>query len=503
MKRRTSRAGAHRAPGPVRRLLPMLLLSLLVVALGVPAGMEIAPAFHGPDSTANAPTTPVPWQQAPTSLSPGGAGSGVITPLSASAPLPGPVPLAARLDDALKTDGAGTFSGVVQDAATGRLLFDRSGNEARVPASNMKLLTAAAALRILGPDRRFSTTVVAGSAPGTVVLTGGGDVLLGAGESAPDAVLGHAGLTTLAQETVRALQNDGAAGTVSVRLDDSLFTGPSLNPGWSPDDVAAGETAPLFPLALNSARFDPAQAAGPRPQDAAMSAAETFSARLTAAAAAAGLTVAPGVERVAAPAGDPPAGGQARGGARVLAEVQSATVGEQVDLLLRTSDNFLTEVIGRMSALAGGRPGSNDGAIDAVLAQLSGLGIPLDTLHAADVSGLAVGNRVSARQLSEVVRAITSGTDPRLRAALAGFPVAALTGTLGARYADASTARGAGLVRAKTGTLNTVTALSGYVVDADGRLLVFSFIGNGLAPGADNRTALDRAASALAGCGCR
>ena len=47
-------------------------------------------------------------------------------------------------------------------------------------------------------------------------------------------------------------------------------------------------------------------------------------------------------------------------------------------------------------------------------------------------------------------------------------------------------------------------ALSGYVVDADGRLLVFSFIGNGLTPGAPGtRTALDRAATVLAACGCR
>ena len=41
------------------------------------------------------------------------------------------------------------------------------------------------------------------------------------------------------------------------------------------------------------------------------------------------------------------------------------------------------------------------------------------------------------------------------------------------------------------------------VVGADGRLLVFSFIGNGLTPGAANKTALDRTASVLAGCGCR
>jgi D-alanyl-D-alanine carboxypeptidase/D-alanyl-D-alanine-endopeptidase (penicillin-binding protein 4) len=335
-----------------------------------------------------------------------------------------------------------------------------------------------------------------------VVLTGGGDVLLGAGDSDPAAVLGHAGLATLAEATVRALKEgaaggnatDKSGGTVSVLVDDSLFSGPSLSQAWSPEDVAAGETAPLYPLALNSARFDPAKTTGPRPQDAAMTAAEAFAARLTTAAADAGLSVTPGVARVR-----PGAAAEAK----VLAEVQSATVGEQVDLMLQTSDNYLAEVMGRMAAVGAGRPGSGEGAIATVLDQLKDLDVPLDGLHAADVSGLAPANQVSARQLTDVVRAMTSGTDTRLRAALDGFPVAGLTGTLGGRYTDEATAGGAGLVRAKTGTLNTVIALSGYVVDADGRLLVFSFVGNGLTPGAANKAALDRSASALAGCGCR
>jgi D-alanyl-D-alanine carboxypeptidase/D-alanyl-D-alanine-endopeptidase (penicillin-binding protein 4) len=497
MKRRTSPEGKDPVPGPPRRILPLLLQTALVLALAVPAGAAIAPGFLGPDrSTESAPAVP-PWQQVPGALAgSGGAKLAGIEPLSAAAAVPVPGSLAAQLNETLKPDGAGDFTGVVQDAATGEVLFDRSADQARVPASNMKLLTAAAALRILGPERRFSTRVVAGAAPGTVVLTGGGDVLLAPGESAPGAVLGHAGLASLAESTVRALRNDGVSGTVTVQLDDSLFTGPSLNPAWSPEDVAAGETAPLFPLALNGARFDPAKTTGPRPQDAALTAAEAFSAQLSAAAGAAGMAVAPGVARV-------PARADGAGEPRVLAVVQSATVGQQVDLMLRTSDNYLTEVIGRLAALASGQPASNDGAIAAVLQQLGELEIPADSLRAADVSGLALANRVSARQLAGVVRAITSGPDTRLRAALAGFPVAGLTGTLGDRYMDVSTARGAGLVRAKTGTLNTVIALSGYVVDADGRLLVFSFIGNGLTPGAGNKTALDRTASVLAGCGCR
>ena len=515
MTRSKRRASTAPAFARLRRIVPMVLLTFLVVALLLPAGMAVGPGFLGPARPPE-PVAAGPWQQLPTTLSApdaGGPGGGA-RPLSDAAPVPDAAALAGQLDATLKADGAGSFTGVVQDAVTGEVLFDRGGDEVRAPASNIKLLTAAAALRTLGPDRRFSTKAVAGAAPGTVVLTGGGDVLLGAGESAPDAVLGHAGLATLAQSTVQGLQQDGVSGPVTVLLDDTLFTGPPLSPAWSPEDVAAGEVAPLFPLALNSARFEPGTTTGPRPRDAAMAAAEAFAARLTAAGAAAGITVTPGVARVPAtekatekaPEKTPgDAGSQAGGRAgKVLAQVESATVGQQVDLLLRTSDNYLTEVMGRMVASASGKPASNDGAVAAVLQQLEELKIPSATLRAADLAGLTLANQVSARQLSAVVRAMTTGADSRLRSALAGFPVAGLTGTLGSRYTDTSTARGAGLVRAKTGTLNTVIALSGYVVDADGRLLVFSFIGNNLTPGAaGNKAALDRTASALAACGCR
>lgn len=503
MTRSKRRAATAPAFGRLGRILPMLLLTLLVMALILPAGAAISPGFLGP-ARPQEPAAAGPWQQLPATLSApgaGGPGGGGARPLSDAAPVPDAAALAAQLNATLKIDGAGSFSGVVQDAVTGEVLFDRAGDEVRAPASNIKLLTAAAALRTLGPDRRFSTKAVAGATPGTVVLTGGGDVLLGAGESAPDAVLGHAGLATLAQSTVSALQQAGASGPVTVLLDDSLFTGPPLSPAWSPEDVAAGEVAPLFPLALNSARFEPGTTTGPRPRDAAMAAAEAFAARLASAAAAAGLTVAPGVARVPAAEKTPDDAGHA---GKVLAEVESATVAQQVDLLLRTSDNYLTEVMGRMVAAASGKPASNEGAVAAVLQQLEELKIPSATLRAADLAGLTLANQVSARQLSAVVRAMTTGTDSRLRSALAGFPVAGLTGTLGSRYTDTSTSRGAGLVRAKTGTLNTVIALSGYVVDADGRLLVFSFIGNNLTPGAaGNKAALDRTASALAACGCR
>ncbi|MFE4195825.1 D-alanyl-D-alanine carboxypeptidase/D-alanyl-D-alanine-endopeptidase [Paenarthrobacter sp. NPDC056912] len=458
-----------------------LLLAAVLLCLGALVVAGMLPEFMS--APKSSPSTPA-WQQEPGSLS---QVDGVL-PLDAEAPVPVPAEVSKLLNGTLKPDGAGSISGVVMDASTGQVLFDRDANANRIPASNMKLLTAVAALKALGPDSRFTTRVLASDDPSTVVLTGGGDVLLGGAKSDPAAVMGRAGLASLASDTAASLTKAGIKGPITVRVDDSLFAGGPLNPAWSLDDVAAGETAPLFSLALNSGRYSPEVTTGPRPQDSAVTTAQAFAEQL----AAAGVQVSPGVERGK---GVP---------AKVLAAAESATVSEQVDLMLETSDNFLAEALGRMTAGASGKETTYDGATAAVRQRLGELGIATDSMQLADVSGLALENQVSARQFAEVVRAITSGPDLALRTALDGFPVAGLTGTLGDRYVDAGTAEGAGLVRAKTGTLNTVIALSGYVVDADGRLLVFSFIGNGLDPGAaGNKVAMDRSASVLASCGCR
>lgn len=458
-----------------------LLLAAVLLSVGAVVVSGMVPGIFG--STKPLQAAPA-WQQTPDALS----GSDPVLPLDDAAPMPIPVEVAKLLDGTLKPDGSGSITGVVLDASTGNVLFDRQGSANRIPASNMKLLTAVAALKALGPETRFTTRVLAGDDPSTVVLTGGGDVLLGGGASDPSAVMGRAGLRSLAAETAAALAEAGTKGPVAVQVDDSLFSGAPLNPAWSLDDVAAGETAPLFSLAMNSGRYSPTVTTGPRPQDSAVTTAQAFAEQL----AAAGVTVRPGVERGK---GVP---------AKVLASAASATVSEQVDLMLETSDNFLAEALGRLTAAASGRKATYDGAAAAVRQRLGELGIAADSMVLADVSGLALENQVSARTFADVVRAITSGPELSLRSALDGFPVAGLTGTLDGRYVDPSTAGGAGLVRAKTGTLNTVIALSGYVVDADGRLLVFSFIGNGLDPGAaGNKVAMDRSASVLAACGCR
>ncbi|MDQ4492389.1 D-alanyl-D-alanine carboxypeptidase [Sinomonas sp. ASV486] len=465
-------------------------LAVLVAVAMVSTGAATAARselFPSPTPTATVPA----WLVAPSSA-PTLAGA---TPLSASAPTPDPASLAKTLDDRLKP-GTGSISAAVLDGATGRTLYSRQGGEPRVPASNLKLLTAAAALTTLGPDATLRTSAVRGSDPGTVVLVGGGDVMLGAAESQPDAVMGRAGMATLAAQTAAALTraHDGAAppAAVTVRLDDTLFTGPSINPAWAKEDVDAGEIAPLYSLALNAGRSAPG-AAGPRPQDSAMDAANAFRAALAKALSASGVKVADGVERAAAP----------RGGAE-LASVESATVAEQAGYALRESDNYAAETLGRLASHAAGGPASNDGAVAALKAAAARILGSADGFQLSDACGLAIADRAAPLALAGLVRAMASGADPRLRAALDGLPVAALDGTLAGRFGG-TTAGGAGVVRAKTGTLNTVTALSGYLVDTDGRLLVFSFVANDLDPGARAQavSAVDAGAAALAGCGCR
>ena len=122
-------------------------------------------------------------------------------------------------------------------------------------------------------------------------------------------------------------------------------------------------------------------------------------------------------------------------------------------------------------------------------------------VHLTDASGLSVDNAIPARVLDRVLTAAAGDGQPQLRPMLDYLPVAGATGTLADRYAAGDRA-GAGWVRAKTGTLDEASALVGYVVDTDQRVLTFALMSNGSPPGVA-RPALDAIAATLRSCGCR
>jgi D-alanyl-D-alanine carboxypeptidase/D-alanyl-D-alanine-endopeptidase (penicillin-binding protein 4) len=156
--------------------------------------------------------------------------------------------------------------------------------------------------------------------------------------------------------------------------------------------------------------------------------------------------------------------------------------------------------------LARGAPASYAGAASATGAVLTELGVAGTKPVIADGSGLSRRNRVAPSLLTSVLTLAASDRRPELSSLFGGLPVAGWSGTLRERFVGPGAAgrAGAGVVRAKTGTLSGVNAISGVVVTAQGRLLAFALLADRVPVGAlDAQEDLDRVAGQLAACGCR
>lgn len=411
----------------------------------------------------------------------------LASPLNTSAPVP--ADLTSRLDDLFDDERmTGKLSIDIRDAATGDVLYTRGEASAKTPASVTKVLTGAAALLSLGGESRFTTTAALTSTdggPAQLHLIGGGDVLLGPGESDPMQVMGHAGLATLAEETAAQLKTRGI-GSVQLSADISRYTGPTFNDGWEPADIGHGFITNISPLMTESG-WTNLQRGAPRHADPVQVAVDQFAEALAS-------------HGIDAEVGEPAAAGD---GAEELAQVESAPVSAVVQNMLLASDNVSAEVLGREVALAAGKHGSGAEAPLAVIETLRGAGLDTGSIALEDVSGLNYGNRISAHDLTTLIQA-AAASDGDLSRLIPGMPVGGLSGTLAERYEDPETTPAAGRVNAKTGTLRTVTSLAGTVLTADGRLLVFSLMADDLSPGTAGRgrEVFDEAVTLLAECGC-
>jgi D-alanyl-D-alanine carboxypeptidase/D-alanyl-D-alanine-endopeptidase (penicillin-binding protein 4) len=379
----------------------------------------------------------------------------------------------------------GRFGGVVVDPASGDQLWARDADQALVPGSTGKLLTAAAALLTLNPTDTIATRVVAGPEPGTVILIGGGDPTLTA---LPDGETGVYPDPSRLVDLAAQVKEASPAPITRVLVDVTLFTGPTLAQGWLPADIPAGYVAPIVPLMLDGGRVDPTEQDGTRLQDPALAAGRALAELLDA-----------DPDTVAETLTPP--------NAQRLGSVSSAPIAELVEHTLRSSDNVLAEMLARQVGLArGGGATFADGA-QQVLAALGQAGFDPTGAALVDGSGLSTANQVPARLLGRLLAAAAAPTGPDqpefLRPLLTGLPVAGGDGTLDDRFTPAGDASaGRGVVRAKTGTLTGVSSLAGVVTDADGRLLVFALMSNGGST-AEVRPRLDEMAAALSACGCR
>jgi D-alanyl-D-alanine carboxypeptidase/D-alanyl-D-alanine-endopeptidase (penicillin-binding protein 4) len=454
----------------LRRRLVLGTLALLLVAAGG-AWFAVAPDGDGAATEVAAAEARLP------DVEPAGP---VLAALASEAPAPDAAVLAGELAPLLAAPalGAGVEARVV-DVASGEVLLDQGSENPSTPASTAKLLTAVAALTTLGPDTTLETTVVAGAAPGEVVLVGGGDPTLS--RTVPS--LTYPGAPTVADLAAQ-VRSSLPPGTEVTRVvvDSSLFDGPLTAAGWGPGDAPSTYAAPVTATAVDGARV--------RSGDLPRSGAPGTDAGTA-------LAVALGVP------GMPVVLGEAPQGVQTLGTVRSAPVARLVEQALSQSDNLLTESLARHVALARDLPATFEGAAEAVTDALAGAGLDVTGVSLADGSGLSATDRVPVALLTELLSGAADGTLPGTSPVLSGLPVAGYDGTLFDRGdEDPETAPGA--VRAKTGTLLGVHGLAGTVVTAEGRLLVFAVVADGApANGEAAEAALDDVASALAACGCR
>ena len=471
--------------GGVRRLVAVVVA--LVVAVGaVLAALDLTGRLPG-GLVADAQPTPTPTPTLDPPRAPAAAvlpAEPTATPAATATPSALPALPTAALDRVLAAPALGGAAGAtVVDVASGQVLFDRDSGAARTPASVAKLATAATVLRAVGPQHRLTTRVVAGSTPGGVVLVGAGDATLTA-RPRPDRQPRPAGLVALADATAAALRSrTPAPGRVTVTVDASLFAGPAVSPDWPAGYVGSGVVSPVSALSVDAGRVRPDSDV--RERDPALAAGQDLARLLDRR----GLDVAPAVVRGTAPPG-----------AATLASVRSPTVAELVQLMLQTSDNDLAEALLRVAAAEHGQPATFEGGTATVLATLTELGVPTDRVVLLDGSGLARGSHVPPTTLARLLEAAADGSHPELASLVEGLPVAGFSGTLALRYGAGESDGGAGLVRAKTGTLTGVSSLAGLTSVA-GRPMVFVAMSDGVPDGAtlEARDALDRFAAVLAG----
>jgi D-alanyl-D-alanine carboxypeptidase/D-alanyl-D-alanine-endopeptidase (penicillin-binding protein 4) len=358
-----------------------------------------------------------------------------------------------------------------------------SGRGGFVPASATKVVTVGAALSELGPDHRFTTTVV--GRRGALTLVGGGDPFLVTRPTAPGEWPPRADLADLARQTAQSLREERWRRPVRLSFDDSLFTGPTDNPAWQPDYVPDDIVSPISALWVDEG----VDASGfGRVDDPAAAAADAFAGALRAQ----GVRVTGPLRRTSA----------ARG-ADELAVVSSAPLAQVAERVIEISDNEGAEVLARHVALARDQDPSFAGASRAVTATLGDLGVPLADVVLRDGSGLSRDNRLTAAALVGVLQAAADPDRAGMRPLLTGLPVAGFTGSLATRF-DTGPRAGLGQVRAKTGTLTGVRALAGVATDQAGTPMAFVLSADRirLVNTVDAEQELDELAAGLGACRC-
>ena len=290
---------------------------------------------------------------------------------------------------------------ILIDRATGIVMYEKDATAPRRPASLMKLLSATATLEYLDPESRFTTKVLLGNEPDTIVLRGDFDPWM-TPSNASARVYHRVWINYLVNRTVAELKLDkpGKAKHLKIKYY-----------GLYPTDVTN------FRAYLKSRGILTTASQISSNQVTSLSQAE-------------------------------------------IAAATSPTIGEMLKFALLWSDNLLAERLARAAARSAGFEMNDTGVSKTFHAMLNNFQVDGAGLLAHDGSGLAKGDRVTAKLIGELLLKI-SGNE-KFAPLYGDLPVAGISGTLEHRF-KTTAPQAVGLVHAKTGTLDGTVSLAGYI----------------------------------------
>ena len=481
------------------------------------------------------------------------------SPPTVSPPQVGPEVEALRRDLAGFIDGTrlrtADWSVLVVSLDHGDTLFARNENLLLTPASNMKVVTTAAAFHFLGPSFTYQTFLLSdgivedGHLKGDLIVYGTGD------PGISDRFFRSR--TQVFEDLADQLATEGITHVDGAVVGDATyFTGPELGPEWNPGDLnerfAAAASALSFNENIVTLQIRPSTRLGgvptvetipsgfpldmdngaetvagrPRPPlwldrptptsliriegemtrggaaiwrrltvpDPALFAARTVHEVLESK----GFVVSHPARAVHQTAHSSVTGrqtwapGLAEGYAtRILARHTSPEMIEYLNVVNHESHNLFAETIFKTMGKVVVGQGSFDGGARAVRSYTAGkVGLDHRDIVAVDGSGLSDGNRVSAGGLVEILRYVARSA--QWDAFLSTLPEAGLS--LRRMYRT----RAARNLRAKTGTIEGVSALTGVVSARNGERLLFSILSNGVASTGAAKRVEDRMGARLA-----
>ena len=366
--------------------------------------------------------------------------------------VPWPLNVTGQIDRLLDSDMFSTSQVglMVYDLTADSTIYRHNERQMMRPASTMKLITAIAAIDRLGGSYQLRTslyytgTIADRTLTGDVWCVGGFDPLFNSDDMKAFA------------ESIRQMGIDTIRGRIVA--DKSMKDADRLGEGWCWDD----DNPVLSPLLI--ARKD------------------IFAERVVNELRNDGITVEAYITEDIMPDG------------AYIVCTRFHTIDQVLMRMMKDSDNLSAEAMFyQIAAATGNHPSKASHARSEIRRLISHTGLDASRYKIADGSGLSLYNYVSAELEVRLLRYAYRHNDVYMHL-LPSLPIAGQDGTLSKRM------RGSladGNVRAKTGTLTGISSLAGYCTAANGHMLCFAIINQGVMNGRNGRTFQDRLCMAL------